>query len=58
MHKFRLALFALDTYSRMAIDRAGADCVGGEFRRARAVAREALLREALEGLLGRDDPSA
>jgi hypothetical protein len=55
MNKFRLVLFALDTCSRMAIDRAGADCVGGDVRRARAAAREMLLREALDGLFERRD---
>jgi hypothetical protein len=37
--KLKLAFFALDTFSRMAIDKAGADAVGGEMRRARAAAR-------------------
>lgn len=58
MSKLRLALFALDTWSRMSIDRAGADWVGGDLRRARAFAREELLREALGGLLDRQRPDA
>jgi hypothetical protein len=54
--KLKLALFALDTYSRMAIDKAGADWVGGDIRRARAAARVDLFRNAMDGLLGRDAP--
>lgn len=53
MSKLRLAFFALDTYSRMAIDKAGADAVGGETRRARAAARVGLFNEAMDGLIGR-----
>ncbi len=55
MSKLRLALFALDTYSRMAIDKAGADWVGGDTRRARAAARAGLFEQAMDGLLGRND---
>jgi hypothetical protein len=51
--RLKLALFALDTYSRMAIDKAGADWVGGDLRRARASARAELLSAALEALLTR-----
>ncbi len=54
MSKLRLALFALDTYSRMAIDKAGADWIGGDLRRARAAARVVLFNEAMDGLLGRE----
>jgi hypothetical protein len=54
--KLRLALFALDTWSRMAIDRAGADWVGGDLRRARVSARAELLRAARAALLGRQGP--
>jgi hypothetical protein len=38
----------------MAIDKAGADWVGGDMRRARAAARVDLLHAAMDGLLGRD----
>lgn len=55
--KLKLALFALDTYARMAIDKAGADCVGGDLRRARVSARTALLGAALDGLLSRPGPN-
>lgn len=54
MSKLRLALFALDIYSRMAIDKAGADWIGGDTRRARAAARAGLFEQAMDGLLGRD----
>lgn len=57
MNKLRLVLFAIDTYSRMAIDKAGADWVGGDMRRARAAARVGLLNEAMDGLLGREGPT-
>lgn len=53
MSKLKLMLFALDTYSRMAIDKAGADWVGGDLRRERTAARAALLDEALDGLIER-----
>lgn len=56
MSKFRLALFALDTYSRLAVDKAGADCVGGDLRRARVAARAQILDAALDGLFERGDP--
>lgn len=52
--KLKLALFALDTYSKMAIDKAGADWMGGDVRRARAAARVVLFNQAVDGLLGRD----
>jgi hypothetical protein len=52
--KLRLALFALDIYSRMAIDKAGADWVGGDTRGARAAARADLFEKAMDGLLGRE----
>lgn len=58
MRRLRLALFALDTYSKMALDRAGADWVGGDMRRARAAARRDLLKHAMDGLFGRGDPGA
>jgi hypothetical protein len=53
VNKLKLAFFALDTFSRMAIDKAGADAVGGEMRRARAAARVTLFNDAVDGLLGR-----
>jgi hypothetical protein len=53
--KLRLALFALDTYSRMAIDKAGADWIGGDMRRDRAAARAGLFNEAMDALVGRSD---
>lgn len=52
MRKLKLALFALDTLSRMAIDKAGADWIGGDMRRARAAARVDLFHDAMAGLLG------
>lgn len=54
MSKFKLALFALDTYSRLAVDKAGADWVGGDIRRARVAARSALLETAMAALLDRE----
>ena len=51
MNRFRLALFALDNFSAMAIDRAGADYSGGMHRRVRAEARARLYDEAMATLL-------
>lgn len=51
MRWIRLALFALDKVSAMAIYRAGADWVGGDHRRIRAEARARLYDEALDLLL-------
>ena len=51
MRWIRLALFALDKISAMAIDRAGADWIGGDHRRIRAEARARLYDDALDVLL-------
>jgi hypothetical protein len=56
--KLRLALFALDTFSKMAIDKAGADCAGGDMRRARAAARVGLFNDAIDVLIGREPRAA
>jgi hypothetical protein len=53
VRKLKLALFALDTFSKMSIDKAGADWVGGDLRRARAAARVVLFNEAMDALIGR-----
>lgn len=55
MNRFKLALFALDHMSAMAIDRAGSEWIGGDHRRIRARAHGVLCRAALDGLLGRGD---
>jgi hypothetical protein len=57
VRRLKLVLFVLDTYSKMAIDKAGADWVGGDMRRARAAARQDLLNEAMDGLLHRGGPA-
>ncbi len=51
MRKLKLALFALNNISAMAIDRAGADWVGGPHRRMRAEARAKLYDDAMDALL-------
>ncbi len=51
MVRLRLALFALDKLSAMAIDRAGAQWVGGDHRRARAEARAQLYDDAMDVLI-------
>jgi hypothetical protein len=43
--KLKLALSRLIPFSKMAIDKAGADWVGGDMRRARAAARVVLFNE-------------
>lgn len=51
MRRIRILLFALDKVSAMAIDRAGADWIGGDHRRVRAEARARLYDEARDMLL-------
>jgi hypothetical protein len=51
MNRLGLVLFALDNLSAMAIDRAGADWVGGPHRRVRAEARARLYDAAMDTLL-------
>ncbi|MCR9069083.1 MAG: hypothetical protein NXH79_09575 [Rhodobacteraceae bacterium] len=51
MNRIKLALFALHNYSAGAIDRAGADWIGGDHRRARAEARRRLCEEAMDVLV-------
>ncbi|MBF9046724.1 hypothetical protein LSUCC0031_06305 [Rhodobacterales bacterium LSUCC0031] len=51
MTKVKLALFALNQFSAMAIDRAGAEWIGGDHRRRRAKAHGQLVHAAMEGLL-------
>ena len=51
MRRIRLALYALDKISAMAIDRAGADWIGGDHRRVRAEARARLYDDAMDTLL-------
>lgn len=51
MYRIKLALFALDRLSAMAIDRAGADWIGGDHRRIRAEAHARLYNAAMDGLL-------
>lgn len=56
MQRLKLILFALDKISAMAIDRAGADWIGGDHRRIRAEARARLYDEALDVLLAAERP--
>ena len=51
MNKVKLALFALDHFSAMAIDQAGAEWIGGDNRRLRAKAHGQLYHAAMDGLL-------
>lgn len=51
MNRIKMALFALDKISAMAIDRAGADWVGGQHRRMRAEARARLYDDAMDTLI-------
>ena len=53
MIRLKLLLFYLDHVSASAIDRAGADWIGGDTRRARASAHAGLAREAGRALLPR-----
>jgi len=53
MNKIRLLMFMLNHASARAIDRAGADWIGGDIRRARADAHEKLANEATRALLAR-----
>ncbi|MEM9320061.1 MAG: hypothetical protein AAGA70_13805 [Pseudomonadota bacterium] len=48
--KLRLAVFAAEMFSRSALNRAGAEIVGGELRRRRALAYQRLFEEALDEL--------
>ena len=56
MKMFKLALFAIDHYSAMAIDRAGAEWIGGDHRRLRAKAHGQLYQAAMDGLLHQSAP--
>ena len=51
MNRIKLALFALNNFSAGAIDRAGADWIGGDHRRARAEARLKLYSDAMDVLV-------
>lgn len=51
MNRMKLALFALDQVSAMAIDLAGAHWMGGDVRHQRAMARAKLYDEAMDALL-------
>ncbi len=51
MDRLKLFLFMLNHASARAFDRAGADWIGGETRRARADAHERLAAEATRALL-------
>ncbi|MEX3015700.1 hypothetical protein [Gymnodinialimonas hymeniacidonis] len=51
MDRLKIILFMLNHASARAIDRAGADWIGGEIRRARADAHESLANEATRALL-------
>lgn len=51
MKHIKIVLFMLDHASARAIDRAGADWLGGETRRARADAHEKLAVQATRALL-------
>lgn len=51
MNRIKLALFAIDKMSAMALDRAGADWVGGEHRRVRAQAYAHLYDDAMDTLI-------
>ncbi len=51
MRWIKLALFALDKISALAIDRAGADWIGGDDLGIRAEARARLYGDALDVLL-------
>ncbi len=54
MEKVKLALFALDHLSAMALDLAGAAWIGGDHRRARAQAHARLYDQAMDKLIGAD----
>ena len=54
MNRLKLLLFAINHASARAIDRAGADWVGGTTRRSRAQAHGDLCDEAVRALLPRD----
>ncbi len=53
MNQLKLLLFYLDHASARAIDRAGADWIGGDTRRERAKAHGQLARDASKALLPR-----
>ena len=53
MNRLKLILFAIDHASARAIDRAGADWVGGDTRRARAEAHTQLCDQAVKALIPR-----
>lgn len=57
MNKVKLALFAINHFSAMAIDRAGAEWIGGDHRRLRAKAHGQLYDAAMEGLLHPHEPA-
>lgn len=53
MYHLKLLLFMLDHASARAIDRAGADWIGGDARRVRSLAHARLANEATRALLPR-----
>lgn len=55
MHRLKLMFFALDKFSATAIDRAGADWIGGMHRRVRAEAKARLYDDAMDVLICGDD---
>jgi hypothetical protein len=54
MPKLKILLFALREMSLMGHEMAGAEMVGGDERRLRAMAHKRLYTEAMDALIGRD----